>query len=107
MKKNNENNQNRKAPATLTTLCVEWCRKLVAQIQNAKDQIIAEYSVTLGAHEHLLRLALNEAEALAWETEFPQLIFPTLAVEKADEVAAWHTRQRAIERGSRAEALAV
>jgi hypothetical protein len=42
----------------------------------------------------LLELAMNEAEALAWQTDFPQLFFPTLAAEKAGAVAGWHARQR-------------
>ena len=32
----------------------------------------------------ILHLALNEAEALAWQNGFPELIFPTLALEKAN-----------------------
>jgi len=44
----------------------------------------------------MLRLALNEAEALAWQTDYPHLVFPTLAMEKAQGLAAWNQRQRAI-----------
>ena len=44
----------------------------------------------------MLRLALNEAEAIAWQTEYPHLIFPTLAQEKAEEVAAWQEHALAI-----------
>jgi len=44
----------------------------------------------------LLHLALNEAEALAWQTEYPHLVFPTLALEKAQAVANWLTRQRSM-----------
>jgi hypothetical protein len=40
------------------------------------------------------QLALNEAEALAWQTEFPQLFFPDLAVEKIQAVARRQTRQQ-------------
>jgi hypothetical protein len=45
-------------------------------------------------------LALNEAEALAWETEYPYLVFPTLAAEKAQAVAKWQVRQHLIRNGS-------
>jgi hypothetical protein len=48
---------------------------------------------------HLLRLALNEAEALAWETGVPHLIFPTLAMEKVRSVADWQSRQKLVQRG--------
>ena len=44
----------------------------------------------------LLRLALNEAEAIAWQSGFPELLFPALAVEKAEQVAAWHRRQTSL-----------
>jgi hypothetical protein len=35
-------------------------------------------------------VALNEAEALAWETEYPQLVFPTLAEEKIAAISSWY-----------------
>ena len=69
------------------------------QIQKTKDAILGEFRVKPEAHEQMLRLALNEAEALAWQTEFPQLVFPTLAMEKAQSVAAWHRRQASIQSG--------
>ena len=46
----------------------------------------------------VLQLALNEAEALAWQTGLGHLLFPVLAWEKARAVAEWHTRQQAIRR---------
>jgi hypothetical protein len=44
----------------------------------------------------LARLALNEAEALAWQTGVPHLVFPELADEKIRELAAWRERQMAV-----------
>ena len=44
------------------------------------------------------RLALNEAEALAWQTDFPHLVFPVLAREKVSDIAKWYARQRSIRR---------
>jgi hypothetical protein len=41
---------------------------------------------------------LNEAEALAWQTSYPHLLFPELAVEKVQAVAAWQTRQESVQR---------
>ena len=46
----------------------------------------------------LLALALNEAEALAWNTEFPHLFFPMLGEEKARTSLAWHQRQQSLKR---------
>jgi hypothetical protein len=54
----------------------------------------------LGAPERLLRLALNEAEAAAWETMYPHLVFPALASEKAQAVAAWNAHQQSVWRSS-------
>jgi hypothetical protein len=44
----------------------------------------------------MLRLAFDEAEALAWQTGFPHLMFPVLAKEKAEAVARWDRRQNRI-----------
>jgi hypothetical protein len=46
----------------------------------------------------LFRLALTEAEALAWQTEHPQLFFPALAREKVQAVAVWQARQDSLRR---------
>lgn len=54
----------------------------------------------------LLRLTLNEAEALAWATGFPELMFPVLAQEKAGTVAAWHERQKSVREPRRVHAFA-
>ena len=65
---------------------MDSCRKILAQLQNVKAQIVAEFRGQLGGHQRLLELAVNEAEALAWQTDFPELLFPTLAAEKASAV---------------------
>jgi len=87
---------NKTATRTLASACLASCQKLIAQIEQAKDAILAEFRGTLAAHEHLLSLTLNEAEALAWQTGFPHLVFPTLATEKVRALAAWQARQQSI-----------
>ena len=72
------------------------CRKFLEQIEKTKEAILTEFRATLGAHGQLLRLALNEAEALAWQTDYPHLVFPALAVEKAQAVVTWDARQRSL-----------
>ena len=67
-------------------------------LSRAKEGVLRDYTPFMGEHTHLLRLALNEAEALAWSTEVPQLVFPLLAREKAEFALAWHRRQRAVRR---------
>jgi len=76
--------------------CVASCRKVLAQLENVKAQVMAEFRDRLDDHQHVLDLAVNEAEALAWQTGFPQLFFPTLATEKARAVTGWHQRQQSL-----------
>jgi hypothetical protein len=94
------------ADQPLVRVCLASGRKLIAQVQKAKRAILKEFRETGKAHEQLLQLALNEAEAVAWQTEFPHLVFPLLAMEKAQAVAVWQTRQESIRRTSSAPALA-
>ena len=84
----------------LTDVCLASCKKLGAQIQKTKNAILKEFVDAFKTQEHLLRLALNEAEALAWQTGFPQLVFPTLATEKAQAALAWSVRQRSMNRSA-------
>jgi hypothetical protein len=91
---------------SFTSRCVDSCRKLLTQFQKAKAAIEAEFRDAFGAPGPMLHLALNEAEALAWETEYPYLVFPALAMEKAQAVAKWQVRQRAIWGGGREYAFA-
>ena len=90
----NLNDKTVSTPAGFVNRCNASCRKLVAGIRRAKDALVTEFRGRAGHDEQMLRLALNEAEALAWQTEFPFLVFPTLAREKAESVAAWSRRQR-------------
>lgn len=78
--------------------CLASCRKLLQQLQNVKEQVVDEFRDQVEEHQNLLRLAVNEAEALAWQTEYPQLLFPSLATEKAYAIADWHARQQLLRR---------
>jgi hypothetical protein len=77
-------------------LCLRSCRKILAEIRKAKGAIFADARGTLDTHERMLQLALNEAEALAWQTEYPHLVFPALAAEKVHAVADWNRHQRSV-----------
>jgi len=105
MKTTNEIQPKLTTPVTLANRCVGTCRKLIAQIRKTKVAIFTEFIETRETHQRLLLLALNEAEALAWQTGFPQLVFPTLAREKAEAVAAWEKHQRSINRMNSALSL--
>src|SRR6266550_4684831 len=72
------------------------CRNTLEAIANVRALIEREFSTVRQREPRLLRQALNEAEALSWQTGFPQLVFPSLALEKARAVATWESRQRTI-----------
>ena len=76
-------------------VCSTSCKKLIARLQRSRQAIFREFKDSFAVPEHLLRLALNEAEAVAWQTGFPALFFPALATEKAQAAVAWQERQQA------------
>jgi hypothetical protein len=82
----------------ITKRGVKSCKKLLARIERTKNRIAQEFDASLAAHGQLVRLALNEAEALAWQTAYPHLLFPALALEKVQAVVTWQTRQLAVDR---------
>lgn len=47
-----------------------------------------------GLPEDLVRHARAEAEALAWSTEVPELVFPSLFEETLLRLRRWHLRQQ-------------
>lgn len=89
----NNNEQGSSIAPSLTQRCLATCRKLLAQISDVKSQVLAEFQDRVAGQQRLLELAVNEAEALAWQTDFPHLFFPALAAEKATAVAGWNSRQ--------------
>jgi len=69
-------------------------RNTLEAIAKVRALIEGEFLILRQREPRLLRQALNEAEAIAWQTGFPQLVFPSLALEKARAVATWENRQR-------------
>jgi hypothetical protein len=70
----------------------EWIssgNKMIIGIERAKQNLAAERGSELP--ERLFRVAINEAEAIAWDTDFPQLVFPELAAEKVEALATWYS----------------
>jgi len=82
---------------------LQTTRTALAAVRAKLDR---DFYLLLERHPRVFRLALNEAEALAWETEFPHLVFPALALEKVHGVAKWHGHQRSIRRSEPILALA-
>jgi hypothetical protein len=89
-------NKNLNAEATIANRCVQSCKKLLVEIERAKNKIADDFREVLASNKKSFQLALNEAEALAWQTDYPQLVFPDLAVEKIQAVAAWQRRQQSV-----------
>lgn len=92
------NNRNETAAKNIVRACLNSCRAIRDAVARAKETVLREYAELAGEHVRVLRLALNEAEALAWQTDHPHLFFPVLATEKAQAAVSWHRRQRAVRR---------
>lgn len=92
----NENNNRKNIGTALKQACLGSCQKVLAQVARIRDAIFTETRAALGSRQHMVRLALNEAEAEAWQTEYPHLVFPVLAAEKVQAVAAWNRRQQSL-----------
>lgn len=101
------NPQKRKTGTQITNACITSCRNLVKQIERVKSAIAREFSAVVAEQAHVMELAMNEAEALAWQSGVPQLVFPALAMEKARAVAKWHERQASMRRRHAPTTLAV
>ena len=86
--------------------CAHSCQRLLNAIEQARDTVVEEFRPSNGLQNRMLRLALNEAEAIAWQTDYPELVFPTLAQEKAEAVKAWAQHQEIVLRGGPALAFA-
>jgi hypothetical protein len=75
-------------------------------IATVRANINHDHALLRGQQSRLVRLALNEAEALAWQTQFPHLVFPSLAEEKVRAVLLWHERQESLKWEDCAQAFA-
>ena len=55
---------------------------------------MSQFRRAFTGNERMLRLVLSEAEALAFRTEYPHLVFPSLALEKIESAVAWQRHQQ-------------
>jgi hypothetical protein len=94
------------AKNTFADRCAQCYKHFVAEIEEIRARIVNEFRENLDGHGNLFRLALNEAEFLALQTEYPHLVFPALAMEKVQAVNNWRARQRAIRQHQPAYAYA-
>jgi len=97
-KHTNQNVTNETVRTVLKSACLGACRKVLERIAGAREMIFHEWRGTIRVPERLVRLALNEAEAAAWRTMYPDLVFPVLATEKVQAVVAWDAKQQTVQR---------
>lgn len=76
--------------------CLRCYEKALQRLTNVKSAVEREFSRFTQGNELLLKAAINEAEAIAWQTPYPHLLFPVLAEEKAAAARQWTERQSAI-----------
>jgi len=89
-------NQKIKVRHPVTEACAKSYQKVMTSVKSARDSIMTQFRDLAAEYQHALHLELNEAEALAWQTEYPQLVFQDLAEEKVRGFAKWVARQRAV-----------
>jgi hypothetical protein len=77
-----------------------------AALARIRGDLERQFASVKNQAPRILHLTLNEAEAVAWETGFPHLVFPLLAEEKASKAAAWINRQCALKKETQVLALA-
>src|SRR5215467_5670528 len=87
MNTSHETRPETKKNPTLKTACLALCNKVITQVQKVKHALLSEYSARMDGQKRVLWHTLNEAEALAWQTGFPHLVFPVLATEKMEALA--------------------
>ena len=104
---NTNKNPNWGARSTRATVVpLRSCRKLRGQLDQVKLSVLQNFGLKAAGEERFLRLALNEAEALAWQTPYPHLLFPVLAEEKAASMKRWSARQRLVKEANPITAFA-
>ena len=72
------------------------CDPVERRLKQVRQAVADEFQEQVDVRSRLFNLALNEAEALAWQTGFPHLVFPVLAAEKAQAAVAWKKRQQTL-----------
>jgi len=72
---------------------------IAAKLNQYKLGLLAELSHESETFVRFARLAISEAEGLAWSTPFAHLFLPALAEEKIHYTRQWVRRQRRIGRG--------
>lgn len=89
-------NTNTKFSDSVIEACASSYHKVAALFASVRTTIMDQFQDLASEHQHTLQLVLNEAEALAWQTDYPELVFQDLAEEKARSFANWMDHQRTV-----------
>ena len=68
-------------------------QKRAARLNEYKVGLLEEFSNESEAFRHFARLAVNEAESLAWSTPYAHLFLPSLVEEEIHYARQWASRQ--------------
>ncbi|HEV2454462.1 MAG TPA: hypothetical protein VGY98_09375 [Verrucomicrobiae bacterium] len=82
------NTQNKNIVKIVPESWIASGQKLVLNIERARQNFGAGFNDPIEFPQRLFQLALNEAAAIASETDYPQLFFPTLAEERIAAISA-------------------
>ena len=66
------------------------------EVTLARRRIENDFAKLRCAEPRISRLVLNEAEAIAWQSGWPDLVFPALAEEKLWALSVWRRAQKAL-----------
>jgi len=66
---------------------------VVARLDEYKAGLLKEFCNEPETFLHFARLAVNEAESLAWSTPYAHLFFPALVEERIQYARQWASRQ--------------
>lgn len=69
---------------------------IIPGIERATRELITEFNRDPELSQRWFQTALREAEAVAWETEYPQLVFPALAEEKLAAISQRHAHEASL-----------
>lgn len=92
----------RRSLAAVAESAVEGFESVCELLKQTKREIAIQHRDLFQGRERLLKLALNEAEALAFQTDYPHLLYPQLALEKVEAALSWQYRQQLIRRNESA-----
>jgi hypothetical protein len=79
---------------------------LAAKLTAYKAELLEEFNDESEAFLRFVRLAVNDAESLAWSTPYAHLFLPVLVEEKIQYARQWADRQSRVSNGLGLDAIA-